>query len=488
MTENESCSIFRKCVLAVVVLGFTSSVAARPTCTEQVDALFAPWDKEDSPGAVVGVFEKGRILYSRGYGIANLDYGIPLTSQTVLRTGSISKQFVAMSVALLAEQGKLGINDDIRKFLPEMPDYGTPITLEHLLHHTSGIREYLTLVSLIGKPEGSGYVYTPQDVFSLLTRQKALEFRPRERFSYSNSGYFLLAEIISRVSGTSASRFLEKHVFEPLGMESTRLHDDPDAIIRNRGVGYSPTQDGGYRIDILRLKVVGDLGVITSIEDFFKWDQNFYDNKLGRGSGELIDTVLTPGTLSNGERLVYAYGLFIDRYRGLKTVGHDGSAVGYVSDYLRFPEQQFSIVVLSNLSSFSPEVMTRKIADLCLADHFTEAQVSTPAERATDETQPARALSALEIAAYAGDYYSEELDTVYRLRDVDGELTLTINALSGSVRARAEDHLWWGAGEADFLFTRNPAGEIDGFSLRSESVQGLRFVKLNSEQVCYLPS
>jgi len=468
-------------VLSLIVLGFISSLAARPTCTEQVDALFAPWDKEDSPGAVVGVFEKGRILYAKGYGIANLDYGIPLSPQSVLRTGSVSKQFVAMGVALLAEQRKLSMRDDIRRFLPEMRDYGTPITVEHLLHHTSGIREYLTLVSLIGKPEGSGYVYTPQDVLSMLARQNALEFKPGAMFSYSNSGYFLLAEIISRVSGMSASSFLESYIFEPLGMESTRLHDDPDAIIRNRGVGYSPMHGGGYRIDILRLKVVGDLGVITSVEDFFKWDQNFYDNKLGNASSELIDTVLTPGALSNGEILGYGHGFFIDRYRGLKTVGHDGSAVGYVSDYLRFPEQQFSIVVLSNLGSFSPEVMTRRIADLCLADHFTEAQVSTPDEPAADQAKPTRVLSASEITAYAGDYYSEELDTAYRLRDVDGDLTLTINALSGSVRARAEDHLWWSAGESDFLFTRDPGGEIDGFSVQSGSVQGLRFVKLDCE-------
>lgn len=477
--NEEFSSLLRKCALAVIVAGATFSAAARAACTEQVDSLFAPWDREDSPGAVVGVFEKGRILHARGYGIANLDYGIPLSPQTVLRTGSISKQFVAMGVALLAEQGKLSIGDDVRKFLPEFPDYGTPITIDHLVHHTSGIREYLTLVSLIGKPEGSGYVYTPEDVLSLLSRQKALEFEPGDIFSYSNSGYFLLAQIISRVSGTSASSFLEKHIFEPLGMESTRLHDDPNAIIRNRGIGYSPTRDGGYRMNILRLKVVGDLGVITSIEDFFKWDQNFYDNQLGNASRELMDTIMAPGTLNNGEKLSYGHGLFIDRYRGLETIGHDGSAVGYVGDYLRFPEQQFSILVLSNLSSFSPEVMTRKIADLCLADRFTEAQASPPAERAARQSKPTRALSTSEVATYLGDYYSEELDTVYRLRRVDGSLDLTINALSGIVRAYADDHLWWSPGEAEFLFTREPGGEIEGFYLRSGSVQGLLFVKLS---------
>ena len=472
------------CLLAGIAPSLVApagNAAAGPGCTEQVDRLFALLDKEDSPGAVVGIFEGGGILYARGYGIANLDYGIPLSPRTVLRTGSISKQFIGMGIALLAEQGRLNVGDDIRKYLPEMPDYGKPITLAHLLHHTSGIREYLTLVSLIGKPEGSGYVYTPQDLLAMLARQKALEFNPGERFSYSNSGYFLLAEIVRRASGTSASTFLEKHIFEPLGMKASRLHDDPDAIIRDRGVGYSPTQDGGYRLDGLRLKVVGDLGVATSVNDLFNWDQNFYDNKLGSASPQLIETVLTPGTLNSGERLDYAYGLIVGRYRGLKTISHGGSEPGYVADYVRFPEQRFSAVALSNLGSFSPEQVTRKIADLCLADHFTEAQVSVRDEPVPDRTAPTRALSASEMAAYLGEYYSDELEVIYRLRERDGELHLTINALSGTVRARAADHLRWSAGGAEFLFTRDPSGEISGFSVQAESVRGLQFTKLDSE-------
>lgn len=482
--SRKSRATSRFCPLVVIVTALTAAMAnagATPACIGAVDALLEPWDRPDAPGAVVGIFEEGEILYAKGHGIANLDYGIPLSQRTVLRTGSISKQFIAMGVALLAEQGKLNVSDDIRKYLPEMPDYGVPITLAHLLHHTSGIREYLALVSLIGKPEGSGYVYTPEELLSLLARQKALEFSPGEKFSYSNSGYFLLAEIISRTSGTSTRRFLEEHIFQPLGMDATRLHDDPDAVIRNRGVGYSSTGDGGYRLDILRLKVVGDLGVVTSVEDFFKWDQNFYDNKLGNASPELIETVLTPGTLNNGERLDYAYGLIIGRYRGLRTISHGGSVVGYVSHYLRFPEQRFSVVVLSNLRSFSPGPMARRIADLCLADRFTEPRAPGTEDVAPEGPPATRPLSDSEIAMYAGDYYSEELDVVYRLRKRDGNLNLTINALSGSVQARAADHLRWKAGGADFLFTRDPGGKIDGFSLRSEAVHGLRFVRLDSE-------
>lgn len=469
------------CLLGTAILSLAAAAESsetRPNCIEEVNALFARWDKQDSPGAVLGVFKDGEVLHARGYGIANLDYGIPLSPRTALRTGSITKQFVAAAIALLAEQGKLDTNDNIRKYLPEMPDYGTPITLANLIHHTSGIREYLTLVTLIGKPEGSGYVYTPEELLSMLARQKALEFVPGEKFSYSNSGYFLLAEVISRVAGTSASDFLEKQIFAPLGMYATRLHDDPDAIVPNRGIGYSLDKDGGYRLDILRLKVVGDLGVITSVEDFFKWDQNFYKNRLGSKSPELMETLLTTGNLNSGARLDYAYGLIVGRYRGLKTIGHGGSAVGYVSHYLRFPEQRFSVIVLANLSSLSPAKLARRVADSCLADDFTEPPVSISDEDPPDQDPPTRTLSALEIAEYRGDYYSDELDVVYRLGDREGELILTINALSGSLRERAEDHLWWNAGEADFHFSTDSNGEIEGFSIHSGSVRNLRFTKL----------
>ena len=448
--------------------------------TAQIDALFAPWNKPDSPGAALGIFKDGKILYAKGYGSANLDYDIPMSPQTVLRTGSISKQFIAMGIALLAEQGKISTTDNIRKYLPEMREYDKPITLAHLLHHTSGIREYLTLVSLIGKPEGSGYVYTPQGLLSMLARQRALDFNPGEQFSYSNSGYFLLAEIISRVSGTSASSFLNKHIFQPLGMDSTRLHDDPNAIIRNRGVGYSPLENGGYRLDILRLKVIGDLGVISSVEDFLKWDQNFYNNTLGKASPTLIETVLTTGILSDGENLDYAFGLRVSSYRGLRTVSHGGSAVGYVAHYLQFPQQKFSIIILSNLSSFSPAQLSRKIADLYLVDDLAEAPISAPDKSVQEQSVSIRALSSAEVTEYAADYYSDELDIVYRLRNVDGKLDLTINALSGSIRARTEDHLSWSGG-AEFLFTRDSGGEITGFLLQSESIRGLKFVKITGD-------
>jgi len=366
------------CISFVLVFGVTAQTAVanqaytHNALTDKVDELFKQWDKDDSPGATVGIFKDGRIIYARGYGIANLEYALPWTPQTPSRIGSISKQFIAMCIAILAEQGKLSLDDNIRKYIPGWPEFNGPVKLKHLMHHTSGVREYLTLVELMGKPEGSGYVYTPRELVRTLSRQKELNFKPGDENSYSNSGYFLLSEIVSRVSGLETSAFAKKYIFDPLGMNNTHFHDDPNMIVKNRAYGYSPKKEGGYRLDILRLKVIGDLGVFTTVEDFLKWDQNFYKNKLGGGTQSLIDMMKTRGKLNNGEVIPYAFGLNISHYGGLRIVSHGGSAVGYVAQYMQFPDHRFSVVILSNLSTFSTGRIARKIADLYLADQFLD--------------------------------------------------------------------------------------------------------------------
>ena len=373
------------CLSLTLIFGVTAQTAAayqaytHSALTDKVDELFEQWDKDDSPGAAVGIFKDGRIIYARGYGTANLEYALPWTPQTPSRIGSISKQFIAMCIAILAEQGKLSLDDNIQKYIPDWPEYNGPVMLKNLLYHTSGVREYLTLVELMGKPEGSGYVYTPNELVKTLSRQNELNFKPGDEYSYSNSGYFLLSEIVSRVSGVKTSAFAKKYIFDPLGMDNTHFHDDPNMIVKNRAYGYSPKKEGGYRLDILRLKVIGDLGVFTTVEDFLKWDQNFYENKLGDGTQNLINMMLARGKLNNGEIIPYALGLNISHHGGLKIVSHGGSAVGYVAQYMQFPDQRFSVVILSNLSTFSTGRIARKIADLYLADQFTESP--TPRQR-----------------------------------------------------------------------------------------------------------
>ncbi len=465
-------------LVAWLLFSDSSSAQAYPRTelTIQVDELFAEWDGETSPGGVVGIFMDGRIIYSKGYGVANLDYDIPITPQSVLRIGSISKQFVAMCIAILAEQGKLSFDDDIRTYLPEMPDYGNQITIRHLLHHTSGIREYLALVNLIGKPEGSVFGYTTRELVELLSRQQKLNFEPGSQFSYTNSGYFLLAEIVTRVSGMKASAFAQENIFEPLSMTQTRFYDDPNAIIRNQAFGYSPKRDGGYRLDILRSDVIGDLGVITTVEDFLHWDNNFYENKLGARTKDLITMMFTRGRTSNEEELSYAMGLEFDSYRGLKTMGHGGSAVGYVAEFLQFPEQRFSVVILSNLSSFRPGRLARQVADLYLADQLSEVQASDERDRTRPDAPEPVERPTPELEAFIGDFYSEELDFVYSFMVEGSSLQFEIRGSRMELLPLSEDQFGWGRRELNFF--RDESGIVSGFTLDAGDVQDLNFQKI----------
>jgi len=450
--------------------------------TEKSDAMFEQWDKKDSPGATLGIFKDGSIIYARGYGMANLEYSVPWTPQTVSRTGSISKQFIAMCTAILLEQGKLSVEDNIQKYIPEWPDYGDPVKVKHLLYHTSGIREYLTLVELLGKPEGSGYVYTPHELVEILCSQKELNFRPGEMYSYSNSGYFLLSEIISRLSGMKTSAFAKKHIFDPLGMTNTHFHDNPNRIVKNRAYGYAQGKNGGYRLNILRLEVIGDLGVFTTVEDFLKWDQNFYKNKLGEGTDDLIKTMLTRGKLNNGAEIPYAFGLRTENYRGLKTISHGGSAVGYQAFYLQFPEQRFSVVILSNLNTFRPGRIAKNIADLYLADQFTEPPDKRERRRPPKQRPKPLSLSKSQLGEYAGKYYSDELKISYPLTVENENLILTLREIPYYLTAYYLDHFVWQGFESEFelKFIRNKENKVTGFELREDIVKNIRFIKIEA--------
>ncbi len=448
----------------------------RTNLTDQVDELFSHWDQQNAPGATIGIYQDGEIVYAQGYGTANLDHNIPLTPGSVLRIGSISKQFMAMCVAILAEQGQLSLDDDIRMYLPEMPDYGNSVTIRHLLHHTSGIREYLALVSLAGKPEGGVFGYTAKELVEMLSRQKALNFEPGSQFSYTNSGYFLLAEIVTRVSGIKASAFALQNVFEPLGMTSTQFYDDRNAIIPNRAFGYSPKPGGGYSLDILRSDVIGDLGVITTVEDFLKWDQNFYENRLGIGTDDLINTMFTRGRTNDGEELPYALGVTLGSYRGLNTMGHGGSAVGYRAEFLQFPDQRFSVVILSNVSSFQPGVLAQGVADLYLDDQFKEPSRTNNPEQTQSEISEILERPILDMSDFVGEFYSDELDVSYSLLLKEDGLYLDLRGLASELIPYSEDRLNWGRRE--LIFSRDENDDVSGFRINVGEIQSLEFLKL----------
>lgn len=389
--------LFKSKLLSLLLsLAFLVSFTNADEKTEKVDNLFAEWDSTVSPGAALAIIQDGKIIYERGYGMANLEHNVPITPTSVFRIGSTSKQFTASCIVILTLQGKLSLDDDIQKYLPELPEYERPITVRHLIHHTSGIRDYLTLGSIAGLTES--HFFTPEDSVELLARQKRLNFLPGQEYLYSNSGYFLLGVIVERVSGKSLHDFAQEHIFKPLGMKNTQFYDDHTRVVKNRAAGYSPTKEG-FRIDMTTLDHVGDGGVFTTVEDLFLWDQAFYNYKLGK---ELMELIQTPGVLNNGEKLDYAFGLRISDYKGLKRVSHSGGFAGFRAQMARFPEQKFTAICLSNLGTFNPSRLCMQVADIYLVDKLKEP------EKVTEKKVAPIVLSKEELEDKVGNYQDEK--------------------------------------------------------------------------------
>jgi CubicO group peptidase (beta-lactamase class C family) len=369
------------------------------------------------------------------------------------------------------------LDDDVRKFFPEMPEYETPMTVGHLVHHTSGMRDYMTLESLLVR----GEYYDADDALALLLRQKGVNFTPGDQYAYSNSGYFFLGALVERASGMTLSEFAQKHIFEPLGMAHTHFHDDLNVIVKNRASGYRPTDDGGYRIDMTQLDIIGDGSVYTTIEDFFKWDQNFYDNVLGRGTQDLIHRVLTQGVLNNGEEIRYAFGLNVDTDRGLRRVSHTGSWVGFNTVAVRYPDQRFSVVVFSN-GSIGPSRFANRIVDLYLAHQFTEAEASGPQEpRELQREDPDEAeaeptsVPASHAREYEGFYFSDELDAYAVLGVQDGTLVMRLGMHSAEILVDSSNAFEWRRMAVGFI--RNPTGSVTGFLLHPNPRFSLEFTR-----------
>jgi CubicO group peptidase (beta-lactamase class C family) len=335
---------------------------ASQSIQREVDKLFAPWDKRDSPGCALAVLKNGKPLYMRGYGMADLEHSILISPETVFQIGSSSKQFTAMAVILLAEEGKLSLDDPVSKYIPELPDYGVPITMSHLMYHTSGLRNLFVLYQLAGWRWGD--VVTESNELDLISRQRGLNFRPGDEHSYSNTGYFLLAEVVKRVSHQSFREFTRTRIFEPLGMNDTGALDDTGWLRRNRAMAYN-AGPGGFKNNVTQSETVGDSNIYTTVEDMARWDENFYQPKVG--GSHAIAEMETPGFLNNGKQLQYAGGLNVTTHKGLRMIWHSGTS-SYRAEDLRFPDQHFSVICLCNSGVIDPSDLARKVAELYLAD------------------------------------------------------------------------------------------------------------------------
>jgi len=411
---------FVLCALSLLLIS-QQPLAQSDGLTAKVDAVFASYNKPDSPGCALGVIKNGKLIYTRGYGLANLEHNLPNGAEIVYDIGSTSKQFTAASILLLAQQGKLALDDDVRKLIPELPQYQKPITIRHLLQHTSGLRDYLTLFSLAGVNFDD--TTTENDALKIILRQQGLNFAPGDEWLYSNSGFFLLSIIVKRASGKSLAEFARDQIFAPLGMTHTLILDNHKRLVPRRATGYSPAPGGGWQIEMSNFEQTGDGAVQTSINDLLLWDRNFYEPKVGGAA--LLKQLHEVGALNSGEKHGYAAGLFVDEYKGLRRVAHGGAWAGFRAELLRFPDQQFSVACLCNLGTTNPSQLALRVADVYLADQFkTDALVKADAPSATNAPVSAApvTLSESELQAKVGLYRNAASGELRRITQRDGKL------------------------------------------------------------------
>jgi CubicO group peptidase (beta-lactamase class C family) len=472
------------CALILGMYGAPPASRAQDKASAAVDEVFADFTKAGSPGCSVAVYRNGRIIYAKGHGLANIEEDVALTPESVFDIGSTSKQFTATSVLLLEKQGKLSVNDDVRKYIPELPDYGSKITILHLLNHTSGLRDYLTLMELAGI--NTDNVTTDEDALQIITRQKALNFAPGSDWLYSNTGFFLLSIIVKRVSGKTLREFAAENIFSPLGMTHTQYRDDHTALIPERAMAYDPKErKDGYALNVSYFEQTGDGAVHTSVEDLLRWDENFYSGQVG--GKDFLTELQERGKLNSGKVLDYAKGLRIADYRGLHTVSHGGSWGGYRAELLRFPDQHFSVACLCNRGDANPSRRAVQVADIYLGSMMKPKEEKKAAERETAEKKEIP-LSAEQLRVYAGDYWSGELGVTYRLGIVDGKLKV-MDMLNGggflqASTLPADGFAATGPDEFSLTkmgitihFVRDATGATNGFKLDAGRTLGVIFTR-----------
>jgi CubicO group peptidase (beta-lactamase class C family) len=368
----------------------------------KVDRIFARYNSTSTPGCAVGVSIGGETVLSSGYGMADLEHDVRITPESVFEPGSVTKQFTAASVLLLAQQGKLSLDDPVRKYIPELPDYGAPLTIRHLLNHTSGLRDWGSVAAIGGWPRTTR-AYTHAHVLEIAARQRALNYKPGADYSYTNTGYNLAAILVGRVAGRPLPEFSRDAIFVPLGMTSTQWRDDFRRIVKNRAIAYSPA-GSTFRTDMPFEDVHGNGGLLTTLGDLLRWNRNFTTMKVGGRA--LIDAQLQQGRLNDGRTIAYAAGLMVLHWHALPEVSHSGSTAGYSAWLGRYPGQDLSVAVLCNVTTNATQ-LGHAVADVYLPPYQAD-------------------LSGLVAGApaQAGMYRSLRDHSVITVRNQDGKLTI----------------------------------------------------------------
>lgn len=349
-------------LLPVTQAGWSQSIRPPADAIQQVDRVFADFHHPDSPGCAVGATVDGRTVLSAGYGMADLEHNIPITRDSIFEAGSVSKQFTAGAVLLLQQKGKLSLDDPVRKYLPEVPDYGAPLTIRHMMNHTSGLRDWGSVEAIAGWPRTTR-VYTHAHVLEIVSRQRALNYPPGAAYSYSNTGFNLAAILVGRVSGEPFPQFTREAIFNPLEMSSTQWRDDFQRIVPNRAIAY--TKEGGQLRMLMPFEdVYGNGGLLTTVGDLLRWNRNFTDHTVG--GAEFVAAQQQQGRLNDGQSIAYAAGLMVLKWHGLREVSHSGSTAGYRAWLGRYPDQGLSVAVLCNVASANATQLGHDVADIYL--------------------------------------------------------------------------------------------------------------------------
>ncbi len=464
---------------STVAAAFLLSVAlyqvqAPPSPTASVDAVFARWNS-GTPGCAVGVGVKGRPVLERAYGMADLEREVENAPDTIFEAGSVSKQFTAAAVLLLAREGKLSIDDPVRKYVPELPDYGVPLTVRHMLTHTSGLRDWGSVAGIAGWPRTTR-AYTHAHVLEIVSRQKALNFTPGTAYSYSNTSYNLAAIIVSRVSGQSFADFSRDRIFKPLGMTHTSWRDDFTRVVKHRAIAYESQADG-YHEDMPFENVHGNGGLLTTVGDLLRWNENFVSPKVGDAA--FVAEQQVPGRFNDGRPHTYALGLTVGEYRGVREVSHSGSTAGYRAFLTRFPDQHVSVAVLCNAGNANPTQYAHAVAEAYLGQALT-APVAAAAGGGRGGTPSASPYqpSESDVRSYAGRYASDEAETILTVA-LDGRDLVIKRRPDTTLRMRAVGKDVFAVPSlGEVTFRRGPGGQVTELSLKLDRVWDLRFQRL----------
>ena len=434
-----------------------------------IDAVFARWNAA-TPGCAVGVAVDGKPVVERAYGMADLEHDVPNAPDTIFEAGSVSKQFTAAAVLLLAREGKLSIDDPVRKYVPELPDYGVPLTIRHMLTHTSGLRDWGEVEGIAGWPRTTR-TYTHGHVLDIVSRQKALNFTPGTAWSYSNTGYNLAAIIVSRVSGQPFADFSRERIFRPLGMTRTSWRDDFTRVVKHRAIAYESQADG-YHQNMPFENVHGNGGLLTTVGDLLRWNENFVSPKVGDAA--FLAEEQAPGHFTDGRAHDYAFGLYVRPYRGVREVSHSGSTAGYRAFLTRYPDQHVSVAVLCNAGNANPTQYAHTVAEGYLG---TALATVLPAAGGGRGTSPASTFrpAAGDIREYSGRYTSDEAETAFTIAADGADLVLKRRPDTVLRMRPVEKDVFAVPTLGTLTFRRAADGRVNELSVKLDRVWDLRF-------------